>query len=208
MVKDVQKPTKLFAPNPGYFNIAGNPSGTTVVDTNRNNIRNAVRKYEELKPNFVKDVKIFDYCCEMYIRYKYLEESAGKSLCIAPRRLYMLADSLLDVSHELLADGLNQSGILRSYCSAEALDKNVGSVGAWEEVEGKLSGGAGHPPYDHDMAWKVLSTIDKNVCEQRPYCRLLIFTFGDNNPLQRYMSEAPARLMVKLLLIFVPYNCF
>ena len=75
---------------------------------------------------------------------------------------------------ELFADGINESGIMNAFCSADAEDFLFGSIGSWFDMERSIVGGAGNPPFNRAFLRDVLRACDCGVAKKSvPYCRVL-----------------------------------
>lgn len=62
----------------------------------------------------------------MYIRYKQLESRSESHNITAPKCIYKLCDKLWKASHKLFADSLNNSGVLKNFCSGDEFDISFG----------------------------------------------------------------------------------
>ena len=76
---------------------------------------------------------------------------------------------------ELFADGINESGMMNAFCSADAGDVLFGSIGSWFDMERSIVGGAGNPPFNRAFLRDVSLACDCGVAKKGvPYCRILL----------------------------------
>lgn len=108
------------------------------------------------------------------------EGNDNRSTWIVSKSLYKLWLLTSHVSTELFADCFNESGILSSYCSNDPMDVCFGSSGTWQDVESKVEGGAGNPPFDKELITFMVRCFEKGVQGSEPYCRVVVLPVGDS----------------------------
>lgn len=93
---------------------------------------------------------------------------------------YELSQVLCCATCELFADSINESGVMKTYCSNRSHDKQFGAIGSWEECNNYISGAAGNPPFSSDFIGTIMSAFDRAVVKQVPFCRLLLLPWGSS----------------------------
>lgn len=134
-------------------------------------------RLEEL---YVNDDDSFQQMLTNYLIRKYEEVSHISFPYIGPPKFYELCRIVAHVTHELFADAINFSGILESFCSSDVCDEAFGSVGTWKDMETRIRGGAGIPPFSSKITDDIISSCNHHVRQDKPYCRFFILPFNED----------------------------
>lgn len=94
-----------------------------------------------------------------YLQHKYVCSLDGPNPFSVPASFYLLFKDIASIKHELFADSLNQTGMLPQFCSKDPTDQNFGSSGTWHDVEDKVIGVAGHPPFNENFLISLLEAV-------------------------------------------------
>lgn len=70
-----------------------------------------------------------------------------KGFYVVPPSFYYLAKECHICSTELFATVLDDSGVMKSFCSTFEDDERFGSIDLWEVCKISVSGGAANPPF-------------------------------------------------------------
>lgn len=100
------------------------------------------------------------------------DDAIGRCAWKVTPDLYTLWSVTSAVTVELFADALNESGVLKSYCSLTEGDEAFGSEGTWEEREQHVVGGAANPPFQEQE--NICAAFEAGVLRPYPYCRCAI----------------------------------
>lgn len=93
--------------------------------------------------------------------------------------LYALWAATSFVSCELFADSVNESGVLRNYCSIDKRDSVFGACGSWEATERTVMSGAANPPFTVEFLRTVIGAFERGAMGRKPYCRCAVLPLAD-----------------------------
>lgn len=105
------------------------------------------------------------------------------------KTFYKLARAVAMVTHEVLADSIDQSHELPFYCSPEPADLRFGAVGKWEDIEGTVEGAARLPPFPESILSGVRAALASGAFSERPYCRFMILPYVENSELLKKIID-------------------
>ena len=117
-----------------------------------------------------------------------------------------MGKSLFHASHQLFADSVNQAGVLDNFFSEDDMEKSFGSCGSWEEVEGYITSAIGFPSGNRLSIPKILSTFDRNVCSERPYCRVLLLPVHEGSEFDIHQKTNQRTSSGEVLIDFNPFQ--
>lgn len=137
--------------------------------------------YVSLRERYTLNEKSFKTLLHAYLMARYKSIMNGPNPYFVHESFYKLCKAVANVSHELFADALDKSNVLDHFCSREKLDSQFGSAGAWESLEEKIEGGAGHPFFDQKSLNDILEAMGNGVISSKPYCRILILPFDEGS---------------------------
>lgn len=126
------------------------------------------------------------------VRFKYSSIFYGTSWTLSAD-LYTLWSLTSKVSTKLFADSLNESGVLRNFCSMSPVDTAFGSSAGWEDVEGFYEGGAGNPPFDAKFIAQMMHNFDAGCRRQLPYCRCVLLPLGKRYGVKTHVRSPSSR---------------
>lgn len=69
---------------------------------------------------------------------------------------------------------MNESGVLKNYCSLDVHDSEFSALGTWHSVEMELEGAGGNPPFDPVFISNMLNALEMGVRRETPYCRCVL----------------------------------
>ena len=126
---------------------------------------------------------------QSYLQKKYKESSDALNPFTVHSSFYALFREIAGATHEMFADALNQSGEMDFYCSKELIDEKFGSQGPWQNVEEKVAGAVGHPPFNDSFLRKLLQSIANSLRTGRPYFRALLLPYRLDSELHTIITS-------------------
>ena len=162
--------------------------------------------YQKLRKSFTQSKDCFDGFLAMYLRYKRLEASLKGNMFVAPICIFELAERVFSSTHQFFTNPVIQSGFLKYHSSEDSMDGKFGACGSWEQVEGCVQSGVGFLCDDPVLISKVLSTFDKNICGQRPYCRVLLLPTHEGSTFRKYEETRGSAFAGEMLIEFSPFQ--
>lgn len=78
------------------------------------------------------------------------------------------------------------------------------SIGAWKDVERRIEGGGGNPPFNEAFIEEVLEAFDMGARSSFPYCRCVILPLGKS---YRTIPRTSSLCSKGILIVRIPTAC-